>query len=263
MKWSRARWRCACRTAAGPSGRPPRPPTRSAAVGFTAAVDGDAELTATTTAFYAPGSEPAAQLVARHLTSKAVYVEDASLDPSEVRARDRRRLHDRRPPAVAGRSGTPAGDDHHHDAHHGRRLGELHDLDHGGADDHHVGAHRVPARGPAAGDRVLRASLFALGAVASAACGGGGDDEGGELARRVTDAVAGDDGALAERLQEQGLAVPDGGVELSEVACPTTPATSPDDRMTCRASVEDIEVAVDVEFGDAGQLSVVGLTVQP
>ncbi len=110
---------------------------------------------------------------------------------------------------------------------------------------------------------MLRESLFVLGAVTSAACGGGGDDDEGELARRVADAVAGADGEIAERLQQQGVAVPEGGVVFTAVECPTSPSTSPGDRMTCRASVEDTAVAVDVEFGDAGALSVVGVTVQP
>lgn len=54
------------------------------AVGFDAAVEGDAEATAATTVFYAPGSEAAAQLVARHLTSRAVYELDEELDANEV-----------------------------------------------------------------------------------------------------------------------------------------------------------------------------------
>lgn len=54
------------------------------AVGFEAAVEGDAEATAATTVFYAPGSEAAAQLVARHLTSRAVYELDEELEANEV-----------------------------------------------------------------------------------------------------------------------------------------------------------------------------------
>lgn len=50
------------------------------ALGFHAEVDGDADPTATTTISYPPGAEGAAQLVARHLTSKAEFVEDPSLD---------------------------------------------------------------------------------------------------------------------------------------------------------------------------------------
>ena len=50
------------------------------AIGFDASVDGDADPTALTTVSYPPGAEFAAQLVARHLTSKAAFVEDASLE---------------------------------------------------------------------------------------------------------------------------------------------------------------------------------------
>jgi LCP family protein required for cell wall assembly len=51
-----------------------------AAVGFDASVDGDAEPTTETTVYYSPGAEASAQLVARHLTSKAAFVEDPSLE---------------------------------------------------------------------------------------------------------------------------------------------------------------------------------------
>jgi LCP family protein required for cell wall assembly len=54
------------------------------AVGFDAHVDGDADPIAATTVSYAPGSEAAARLVARHLTSRAVFAVDESLDPNEV-----------------------------------------------------------------------------------------------------------------------------------------------------------------------------------
>jgi hypothetical protein len=55
------------------------------AVGFDAAVQGDAEPTAATTVSYAPGSEAAARLVARHLTSKAVFEVDEELEANHVR----------------------------------------------------------------------------------------------------------------------------------------------------------------------------------
>jgi LCP family protein required for cell wall assembly len=54
------------------------------AVGFDATVDGDADPAAATTVSYAPGSEAAARLVARHLTSRAVFAVDESLDVNEV-----------------------------------------------------------------------------------------------------------------------------------------------------------------------------------
>lgn len=54
-------------------------------VGFTTVVDGDAEPPAATTVFYSAGSENAAQLVARHLTSQAVYELDPNLGLNEVR----------------------------------------------------------------------------------------------------------------------------------------------------------------------------------
>lgn len=54
------------------------------ALGFDATVLGDAEPHATTTIRYAPGSEAAARLVARHLTSQAIYVVDDSLDTNAV-----------------------------------------------------------------------------------------------------------------------------------------------------------------------------------
>ena len=53
-------------------------------VGFEAIVDGDADPTAVTTVSYAPGSEVAAQLVARHLSSKATFEVDESLDDREI-----------------------------------------------------------------------------------------------------------------------------------------------------------------------------------
>jgi LCP family protein required for cell wall assembly len=54
------------------------------AVGFETVVDGDADPAAATTISYAPGSEGAAQLVARHLTSRAVFAVDDGLDANEV-----------------------------------------------------------------------------------------------------------------------------------------------------------------------------------
>jgi len=54
------------------------------AIGFETVVDGDAELPAATTVSYAAGSEAAARLVARHLTSQATFVVDEDLDPNEV-----------------------------------------------------------------------------------------------------------------------------------------------------------------------------------
>ena len=54
------------------------------AVGFDATVQGDAEHTAATTVYYAPGSEAAARLVARHLTSQAVFQVDEELEPNHV-----------------------------------------------------------------------------------------------------------------------------------------------------------------------------------
>ena len=56
------------------------------AVGFQTAVNRDApEPAATTTVHFGPGSEEAARLLARHLTSKATFVEDDSLSPLELR----------------------------------------------------------------------------------------------------------------------------------------------------------------------------------
>jgi LCP family protein required for cell wall assembly len=56
------------------------------AVGFETTVNRDApEVPASTTVQYAPGSERAAQLVARHLTSRAVLEVDESLAANEVR----------------------------------------------------------------------------------------------------------------------------------------------------------------------------------
>jgi LCP family protein required for cell wall assembly len=53
-------------------------------LGFDATVQGDAEPTAATTIAYAPGSEFAAWLTARHLTSKATFVVDETLEPNEL-----------------------------------------------------------------------------------------------------------------------------------------------------------------------------------
>lgn len=53
-------------------------------VGFDAIVDGDADPTAATTVSYAPGSEAAARLLARHLTSRAIYAVDEELDDNSV-----------------------------------------------------------------------------------------------------------------------------------------------------------------------------------
>jgi LCP family protein required for cell wall assembly len=54
------------------------------AIGFDATVQGDAEHTLGTTVFYAPGSEAAARLVARHLTSQAGFEVDAELEANHV-----------------------------------------------------------------------------------------------------------------------------------------------------------------------------------
>lgn len=54
------------------------------ALGFAAEADGDADATLTTTVAYGPGSEVAAQLVARHLTSRANLLEDDQLGPGTV-----------------------------------------------------------------------------------------------------------------------------------------------------------------------------------
>jgi LCP family protein required for cell wall assembly len=55
-----------------------------AAVGFDAAVFQDADHHAVTTVYYAPGSEAAARLVARHLTSRATFAVDEELDANQV-----------------------------------------------------------------------------------------------------------------------------------------------------------------------------------
>jgi LCP family protein required for cell wall assembly len=55
-----------------------------AAVGFVTVVEADPEAVAATTVRYAPGSEAAAQLVARHLTSQAVFEVDEGLGLNEV-----------------------------------------------------------------------------------------------------------------------------------------------------------------------------------
>ena len=55
-----------------------------AAVGFSTEVDADPEAVTATTVVYSPGSEAAAQLVARHLTSQASFEVDESLDPNEI-----------------------------------------------------------------------------------------------------------------------------------------------------------------------------------
>lgn len=56
------------------------------AVGFETVIDRDTpEPPAATTVFYASGSEEAARLVARHLTSRATYVVDESLEVNRIR----------------------------------------------------------------------------------------------------------------------------------------------------------------------------------
>lgn len=53
-------------------------------VGFETVVDADPGSVTATTVHYAPGSEAAAQLVARHLTSRAAFEVDEGLGPNEV-----------------------------------------------------------------------------------------------------------------------------------------------------------------------------------
>ncbi|MEY2436357.1 MAG: hypothetical protein QOF97_1193 [Acidimicrobiaceae bacterium] len=74
----------AVRNASGLAGRAKDVKNALAAAGFATGDTGNAPATATTTIRYGPGSEFAADLVARHLTGPAVLAPDPTLGPNQV-----------------------------------------------------------------------------------------------------------------------------------------------------------------------------------
>jgi hypothetical protein len=100
----------------------------------------------------------------------------------------------------------------------------------------------------------------------AAACG---DDGGGgaasELEEQVAAVVA--DGAedVRVRLETLGVSVEPSeleSVEGDDLLCPAVDAPDPGDRATCTLSLDAAEVLIDVEFGDEGSVTVVGVEVQ-
>jgi hypothetical protein len=114
-----------------------------------------------------------------------------------------------------------------------------------------------------------RLAAMAITGVVAAMAAGCGDDGGGgaasELEEQVAAVVA--DGAedVGVRLETLGVTVERSeleSVEGDDLRCPAVDAPDPGDRATCTLSLDAAEVLVDVEFGDDGGVTVVGIEVQ-
>jgi hypothetical protein len=113
----------------------------------------------------------------------------------------------------------------------------------------------------------LRSATAIVGVLLALAAGCGDDSGGGaasELEEQVAAVVA--DGAedVRVRLESLGVTVERGeleSVEGDDLRCPAVDAPDPGDRATCTLSSDAAEVLVDVEFGDDGSVTVVGIEV--
>jgi hypothetical protein len=95
-----------------------------------------------------------------------------------------------------------------------------------------------------------------------AGCGEDGDRS-GDLAPRVRAALAADPDAVADRLAEQGVDAEPADVTDLDLTCPAVRSPEPGDRATCTGAVDGTAIAVDVEFGEGEELTVVVVEVLP
>lgn len=121
---------------------------------------------------------------------------------------------------------------------------------------------------PALVRRSVAVVLAALGLVALVGCEGGGssaDDDSAALAARVGDVLRSDGAAsVVDRLEQLGVAVDEAALAAADVTCPRVPDPSTGDGATCRATVDGIEVALEVEFtDDDGAFQLVGVELVP
>jgi hypothetical protein len=100
-------------------------------------------------------------------------------------------------------------------------------------------------------------------ALALTGCSSDGDGPSDVLAEQVRAALAADPAAVADRLDEQGLTVDADDLAAAELTCPEVSDPSPGDVATCTAAIAGEAVAIDVEFGEDGAVTVVGVEAAP
>jgi hypothetical protein len=107
------------------------------------------------------------------------------------------------------------------------------------------------------------ALAVALVVTGCSSSGDSGDDPSSALAERVREALQADPEAVADRLDEQGLAVDADDLATAELTCPDVREPMAGDVATCTAEIAGEAVAVDIEFGDGGDLTVVAVEAAP
>jgi hypothetical protein len=83
------------------------------------------------------------------------------------------------------------------------------------------------------------------------------------LADRVSRILEGEGDAVLQRLAEGGIGLDADALGEADVLCPRVTDPAPGDRATCRVTVDDVELELDVEFGADGGLQVVQVAVAP
>ena len=103
-----------------------------------------------------------------------------------------------------------------------------------------------------------------LAAAGFAGCGDGdGDDPRQQLADRVQAALAADPQAVVDRLEQLDVDATTDDVEGVDLTCPRVTDPAPGDLATCDGEIAGVQVAVDVEFGEGDDLTVVLVEVRP
>jgi hypothetical protein len=115
---------------------------------------------------------------------------------------------------------------------------------------------------------VLRPATVGLAAIVLIGCGDSDQPDGpaDALAERVADAVGGGADELVERLDELGVEVDADDLQrldAGDLRCPSVRDPDPGDRATCQLELADTELAIDVEFGADGAVTVVGVEAAP
>jgi len=112
---------------------------------------------------------------------------------------------------------------------------------------------------------VVTAVLAVVALAGAAACSEDDEPDGPAeaLAARVS-AILDDDGsAVLERLAEGDVGVTAAELAEADVLCPAVTDPDPGDTATCRVTAGDVELELDVEFGDDGGLTVIAVAVAP
>lgn len=114
---------------------------------------------------------------------------------------------------------------------------------------------------------MLRAPAFAVTVLLVTGCasgGAGGDDPAVELARRVRAVLTGPGGGqVIERAASFGFEIPGAALAEGALLCPRVIDPDPGDEATCRLTVGDRELEIDVAFEAGGGIRVVDALMAP